>query len=193
MDYRLNYSPNYQTDYNAPRSMGAHIIVIILVIIILILLYIIYRLAKQIKNLRNSLYEETNRKNEHMTANNNCRQTLDKQSTQTNANQNVGPVNANNKIDVVLYYAMWCGYSKQFLPIWNQFKAMAKQKYGDALNIREADCSDETAPGYDKSCSLVNGFPSVVFYVNNKPPLMFDKDRTVAGLDGFTAQVLAGQ
>ena len=65
------------------------------------------------------------------------------------------------KPQFVLYYANWCGYSKQFLPEWNKFVEYAKANLSK-VDVKEIVCEGDG----EKVCSdhQVRGFPTVRLY-----------------------------
>lgn len=78
-----------------------------------------------------------------------------------------------NKNKIVLYYTNWCGFCKQFTPIWTAFEQMNKDK----LIIDKVDCSNG-------DCDVA-GFPTVKLYKPTGEVINFDGPRTVQGLDNF--------
>ena len=61
-----------------------------------------------------------------------------------------------HKKELVLFYANWCGYSKQFLPIWNDI-ILELDKLGYKYRMIESDNRDEIEE------YKITGFPSLVF------------------------------
>jgi len=84
-------------------------------------------------------------------------------------------------INVVLYYANWCGYSKQFLPEWNKFVIYAKKNLPN-VSVEEVVCEN----GKEKLCRDrgVKGYPSVLMYKNNKT-ILFEGKRDAQALVQF--------
>ena len=84
-------------------------------------------------------------------------------------------------INVVLYYANWCGYSKQFLPEWNKFVVYAKKNLPH-INVEEIVCEN----GKEGLCKNrgVKGYPSVLMYKNNKT-ILFEGKRDAQALVQF--------
>jgi thiol-disulfide isomerase/thioredoxin len=77
---------------------------------------------------------------------------------------------SNNKL--VLYYASWCEWSQQFLPIWEIFK----QKYPEIIT--------ETIECKNNNCTTIKGYPTIIYYKNNTP-LLYTGNRTVDDLYQF--------
>jgi thioredoxin-like negative regulator of GroEL len=73
----------------------------------------------------------------------------------------------------------WCGYSKQFQPIWDEFS----KKVNNSVQVMDIKCDDDTnkelCNRYD-----IPGFPSVVL-VENDNVTNFNGPRTVDGLIEF--------
>lgn len=62
------------------------------------------------------------------------------------------------------YYATWCGYSQKFLPIWEEFKLLCKEKYPQII------CEEVICDNSNKCQSAgVNAFPTIVLETPNKP------------------------
>lgn len=60
-----------------------------------------------------------------------------------------------SKPTLVLYYTTWCGYSQQFMPIWDELK---KSKLSELVSFEQLDC--------DKSSNIchqdnIYGYPSL--------------------------------
>ncbi|ARF09382.1 thioredoxin [Indivirus ILV1] len=88
----------------------------------------------------------------------------------------------NGKGEIVLYYAMWCGFSRSFLPEWEKFELYAKDNLPN-IKVTRMKCED----GNENTCSQkgIRGFPSVVLYRDGKPEVAFDKERTMQKLVEF--------
>ena len=108
--------------------------------------------------------------------------------TQTqNQNQNVLNIPVTKDLpdhEIVLYYAMWCGYSKMFLPEWEKFEKYAKDNFSN-LKVSSIRCEG----GNESKCGMVPGFPTVILYKNrNKPDeqiIKFENDRISQQLINF--------
>ena len=88
-----------------------------------------------------------------------------------NINNAVEPFDGtNNKL--VLYYTSWCGWSQQFLPIWNEFK----NKYPNIIT--------ETIECSNNNCQTIKGYPTIIYYKNGVPQL-YTGNRTVTDLYQF--------
>jgi len=72
--------------------------------------------------------------------------------------------------EIVLYYAMWCGYSKMFLPEWEKFVAYAGK------NIKNVKVTSIRCEGGDEvTCKQkgVDGYPMVILYLNDGSEIPF--------------------
>ena len=74
-----------------------------------------------------------------------------------------------------LYYTNWCGWSKKFLPVWNQLKTFKK------LNIpmEKIDCEKNK-----EQCNGIPGFPYVVLETRNKR-IEYKGNRTARDIENF--------
>jgi len=84
------------------------------------------------------------------------------------------PNNINQPV-LKLYYANWCGWSKKFLPVWDQLKAFKK------LNIpmEKIDCEKNK-----EQCNGIPGFPYVVLETRNKR-IEYKGNRTARDIENF--------
>jgi thiol-disulfide isomerase/thioredoxin len=84
--------------------------------------------------------------------------------------------------EITLYYAMWCGYSRQFLPEWEKFEAFAKQNFPN-LRVSRVRCED----GHEATCSQkgVQGYPTVILYLKDNSEKTFDGERNSEKLIEF--------
>lgn len=87
-------------------------------------------------------------------------------------------VEVRNTPTIVLYYAMWCGYSKMFLPEWEKFEKYARDNLPN-LTIKSVRCEG----GDEATCTQkgVQGYPTVILYkdgLTESSGITFDADRT---------------
>ena len=87
----------------------------------------------------------------------------------------------NNKGEIILYYASWCGYSRMFLPEWEKFEKYVKGNL--PLRIRKIRCESEN----EVLCleKDIPGYPTVILYPKNETEIVFDGERTFEGLKSF--------
>lgn len=86
----------------------------------------------------------------------------------------------NSEKKLILFYTDWCGYSKQFLPIWDQLQ---KHIIDNRIQIKmiKIDCEKDK-----KACSEFNieSYPTLKL-VDNKKVLSFNQDRSLENLITF--------
>jgi len=86
--------------------------------------------------------------------------------------------------EIVLYYALWCGYSKAFLPEWQKFEEYANVNLKN-IRVTSLQCVD----GNEATCHQkgVNGYPTVIIYPKNKSlkGITFEGQRNVESLIKF--------
>jgi len=92
-----------------------------------------------------------------------------------NDDSNILP-NLTNSNNLVLYYASWCGYSRQFLPIWQQFQ----QTYPD-IKVKTVECTDSNK----NICENIPGYPTIRYHKSATSFVDFNGERTVDGLYQF--------
>lgn len=85
-----------------------------------------------------------------------------------------------NKSQLVLYYADWCGWSQKFLPVWEEFKKYATDNFADKLIVKDVECSKSIDP----VCKQV-GYPTVIFIKSDGKEINFEGERSVQGLTQF--------
>jgi thiol-disulfide isomerase/thioredoxin len=85
---------------------------------------------------------------------------------------------------IICYYATWCGHSRMFLPVWDNFEKRAKKEL-PGIKIKKIKCEGSK----EQLCTSrgVGGFPTVIMYVSNKK-VTFEQDRTVDSLINFCKQ-----
>ena len=98
----------------------------------------------------------------------------------TNQPNTFVPLNSSSD-KFVLYYAPWCGHSKNFLPIWDNFKKTMKNN--PKVKIIKINC-DETNECDKKN---VPGFPTCILYKKGKE-IQFNGERTLKSLNSFVKE-----
>ena len=87
------------------------------------------------------------------------------------------------KHSLVLFYAPWCGYCKQFMPEWDQVKAaLQTHPFVDAIEINGDDASD-LMQKYE-----IPGFPTVLMETADGQVIKYDGPRTANGVLEFVCQ-----
>ena len=107
------------------------------------------------------------------------------EETVPSSQNTAGPKDNTNEL--VLYYATWCGYSRMFLPQWEEFTTYAKANLPQ-LKITPIRCED----GNESVCTQkgVQGYPTVILYLANGQEITFAGDRTKDGLVTFVSKYL---
>ncbi len=86
----------------------------------------------------------------------------------------------NNKVIIYNFNTEWCGYSKQFQPIWDKFANSLSDQEKQNYNIVDIKCDNEKNK---EICNKykINGFPSVII-INNTNIKDYNGPRTFDGL-----------
>lgn len=116
-----------------------------------------------------------------------CNQPVQQVNTDNNV-VNVVNVNANNIVTdgnsnnnrLVLYYALWCGFSRQFLPAWEQIKTVITNTPDLNTVCEQYDCEEEK-----QSCQGVGGFPSIVLIKPDGTKIQYDQARSPEAVLAF--------
>jgi thiol-disulfide isomerase/thioredoxin len=78
---------------------------------------------------------------------------------------------------IILFYADWCGYCTDFMPVWNTFKTkINKNKY----NIFEIESTDP----FIKKINFLQGYPTI-YYINNSKVIEYNDGRDLDSLINF--------
>ena len=96
----------------------------------------------------------------------------------TNYYQTSPTINSNNPPMIVNYYATWCGYSKDFLSMWDRFCQELKKSHPNIVT-RAIACDKQP-----DQCQGIEGYPTVVLYSNGRR-IVFDQARTLLNLHEF--------
>lgn len=89
--------------------------------------------------------------------------------------------NTNNKSELALYMTTWCGYSKQFMPVWEEIKKEVENKKLN-VSITTHDCDKEAELCNKKG---VEGFPTIILHLSDGRNLQYQGERTVQGVLQF--------
>ena len=82
-----------------------------------------------------------------------------------------------NKPSLILFYANWCGYCKEFMPIWDKFKNKINTKEYNIVEI-------ESANSFTQKINKLNGYPTL-FYIYGDNIIEYKDDRNVKSLVKF--------
>lgn len=106
--------------------------------------------------------------------------TLDNDSITDNyvANNQTIEIEDGNKL--ILYYALWCGFSRQFLPIWEQVKTVIKSTPELNTSCVEYDCEAQK-----QMCQAVDGFPSIILIKKDGTKIKYNGQRSIESLLEF--------
>ena len=74
-----------------------------------------------------------------------------------------------------LYYTNWCGWSKKFLPVWNQLDKLQQIR----IPMEKIDCEKNK-----EQCNGIPGFPYVVLE-KNKERIEYKGNRTAKDIVNF--------
>jgi thiol-disulfide isomerase/thioredoxin len=77
---------------------------------------------------------------------------------------------------LVLYHASWCGYCKEFKPMWDDFIKKCK--------IKTAEIESELLNLLSSKHHSVSSYPTIKLFVNGKL-VLFEKERSVENLNTF--------
>jgi len=87
-----------------------------------------------------------------------------------------------NKIELVNFYAPWCGHSKQFMPLFNKIKSHLKNR----INVYSLNCDENVS-----QCNRHNieGFPTLKLFVNDES-IEYNGPRDFNGIIEFVNQYI---
>ena len=111
---------------------------------------------------------------------------IDYFNSSTNPLTNLNPSTTPNIYSLKLFYADWCGFCVQFLPIWSNLE----NSRSDILFVKQ-DCTNDTGTNND-----IKGFPTIRLYTNdtnntndtndtNNKYIEYVGDRTIESLNKF--------
>jgi thiol-disulfide isomerase/thioredoxin len=88
--------------------------------------------------------------------------------------------NSDTTIKIYNFNTEWCGYSKMFQPIWDEFAQKC-----DKLGVKAIDIKCDSSK-YKQMCEDYNirGYPTVILQHESKK-IEFEGERTVNGLINF--------
>lgn len=83
-----------------------------------------------------------------------------------------------NKPTCVLYYATWCGYSRDFLPQWEKFEEYAKKNLNVVPKSVLCEGDEESKCNHEG----VRGYPTVIIYLPDGKKVQYEGNRTAEDL-----------
>lgn len=87
--------------------------------------------------------------------------------------------------ELVLYYATWCRFSREFLEVWSEFDKYAKD---NLPNVRVMSINCEGANEILCLQKSIFGFPTIMLYLVDGSEHKFNGPRTIDELKQFVAQ-----
>lgn len=98
--------------------------------------------------------------------------------------KNLGTKEAFPTRKIRLFYADWCGHCKMFMPDWNKFTEYANKNFSDLVVEKiNGDSNKESVKKLIQE-EGVDGFPTVIFYNNNKK-IRYEGERNMQSLVEF--------
>ena len=89
-----------------------------------------------------------------------------------------------NKPKLILYYADWCGYCTQFMPVWNELTTHEKMGNVDLAKYNH-DSKETQSAG-------IKGYPTLMLYVGNNS-FKYVGDRTIDNIIKFVEEKTKGE
>jgi thiol-disulfide isomerase/thioredoxin len=86
--------------------------------------------------------------------------------------------NFSNDVKIINFNTSWCGYSKQFQPVWDEFTSKMN---GKNIKVIDMKCDEN-----EELCAKFNvpGYPSVILF-KGEQQISYDGERTVKDLEEF--------
>tara|TARA_B100000161_G_C33317173_1_gene309750 strand:+ start:178 stop:594 length:417 start_codon:yes stop_codon:yes gene_type:complete len=90
--------------------------------------------------------------------------------------------NTNDKLKIYNFNTSWCGYSKQFQPVWDEFQQ--KNKSNENVIIKDVKCDNDDDDEAIELCQKydVPGYPTVIFHKGDNK-VDYQGKRTVSALE----------
>lgn len=89
-------------------------------------------------------------------------------------------IDNDNKNKLVLYYAMWCGYSRQFLPTWEQIKLEILNTSDINTVCEQYDCSQQ-----QNNCDGIEGYPTIILIKPDGTKIPYNNARSLEAMMSF--------
>lgn len=172
---------NFQDLMDKAKTNWKYITLIVSVVILLVILYCYYKKGSTTEGMYGTNDESSQELSHDMPPSN--------PTTGAGAGTGTGAAQQEVKTDgeIVLYYATWCGYSRMFLPEWQKFETYAK---GNLPNLKVSSIRCEG--GNEATCTQkgVDGYPTIILYLNSGKELQFNGERTSQQLVDFVKKYI---
>jgi thioredoxin-like negative regulator of GroEL len=153
--------------------------IIVILVITLVILYVLHLVFNKNDNSVLECHcevkpQEEEEQNVHPDNIENIEQFKDQKETESPKNK------------LCLYYADWCGFSRQFLPEWKKLKsAIVSSDLKGKIKVQEFECDQDK-----ETCQKANvrGYPSVVLHKfdgSNMTDLSYEGPRETAAIMDF--------
>lgn len=87
-----------------------------------------------------------------------------------------------------LYYADWCGYSRQFLPIWKKLKTeILSSNLKDKINLVEYECDNQKEICQQNG---IRGYPTVILHKENGEKVEYQGQRETKEIIDFVKKMV---
>lgn len=93
------------------------------------------------------------------------------------------------KPTVVNFWASWCIYSKKFLPEWEKLKQCVLKEYPE-VQITDLDVGKDRKLNEYAQEAGVNGYPTIVFFINKKKYSLVAGNKTKLEVEKFISTIL---
>lgn len=100
---------------------------------------------------------------------------FDSVANKTQENMSVG------KAKIINFNTSWCGYSRQFEPVWAKFALKMKGRNIEVINMK---CDQDENKGTCNKYSI-RGYPTVKLILGDGKEIEFNGNRTVDALEAF--------
>ena len=95
------------------------------------------------------------------------------------------------KLQVVLFYAPWCGYCKQLMPDWDSLGSSIELEGGRTCDVKKEDCEANKAAPKDYGIK-VDGYPHIVLFKNGEAVETYSGPRKTNDIKDWVKKLLGG-
>lgn len=88
-----------------------------------------------------------------------------------------------NNVKITLFFVDWCPYCINFMPLWEKFVEMNKNK----INCKKIDCTND---GSYKGKYKLSSYPTLLLFDNDNNIHKFEEKRTLENLNEFINKFL---